>query len=1360
MQQSQSLPALATHGTVSTTNGTRLPAQLKDSNSFSRSLSKSKSASAVALPWLPASSSRRTPPMEIGHAGMRRTQQFMWSHSVNLLEESVCKLPFLRPPLAETHTYELDEEEMKERAEKLHRKMVALGKMVKPKPKKSKLAQMLEEPDDNTSDKKQRSEMNVLAMDRKRVEAQVAAMQEPVQVEEEKETRVRDRVWGAIFAPMPSPRRLLPPSFLGEFPCSPASSSSSPPRRRGVVGGTEAKDLPFLEIEELFEITKVCAMFQGLVATKNAEGQYVGVPPLISRSSFCRLLCALNGLSAHAGDPTQFVRAVAVFDSMADLIPNRWGQHLGCGNLSAIWLDVDGGRAETPVCLLFSKLIHDMAMDLGPKPEYGARLEKTRERFFGVLLPEAAQYAEERASRLRGRKQGERPHDNADMVSHGSNKGTLSVRTIKRKQLEPDLMGKTASSSVSRGAPPHHHGLRKEKTKAKAQIAQTEEEEVEADPSPKTNPLYGNAFAVLKGEVLATQLLEPEILHFVAEFSVLFRPLFCAYSDVTAGPARCGGERSHMTLRALIRFCHDFNFFPTRVDLQTIEWLYRSGEGWETLSWEEEEEAKRVAAASQAAKCKRKKGVMKVTATSAMAGSNMSHDGSRKGLSTSTTSAMKKKEAADQRFAQIKERWNEPVKGTLDYGDPSESMRSTKKIERKSSGSPPSSPSAPPSPSPSSPSRRGGGTGSRSPMGRNGNGQRSGRGTATKGVGDPHKYIEWHGKWLREHLAWITKDLESFSTIEYRSLLLLWAIDEMLNDKNMDVRELFLFFDQDGRGLVSLKEFQVVVTWMRLRDSPTVDDVGDLFTLLAAPLTPACTAQQTEAPSPRPAPLSARKALASTTTSLNSEWATPQGLTGPPDLEISVLKQALGGLRKKKELMGLATTNPFVKDYHKMCKAEVDAMNYCESLWELLDERKLTPEEFCQQRLKFDKNDKMSSKELHRSTLYLVRLLGRPTKALTIDRPFELLANSEGMVCRQEFLRVVGQVKEATGLREAGGDAKMGLYSTYVPETDPPVLNVAHPSAGNRKNMIFGHQAFIECLLKIALLHLSYHAAAIQADQPVFCKAVWLLMYLRWQFDAAKQRTRDAAEVLRSGPRSLEGEAPPRYITPLRRLLQEHPDLFDRVHCRQPPDLCELSDLAQPPQIAPIAHPRRPAPPSLSSKNARPRAHSNQTDHSQPPSPKSPSGSSSSSCALSSRAQITSCAVSSLAAAAVASPNHQQQQQMPRTPSTVTTRQKPKEKAPCKPCAQKQQASGWGYPYCQECSYADTLLQGCLGACPPAPRSVGPPGTAGSTCGAQTVLEAAASTADKGHQAAASESDNAGVPRFLDKTLFWLASNC
>jgi hypothetical protein len=98
-----------------------------------------------------------------------------------------------------------------------------------------------------------------------------------------------------------------------------------------------------------------------------------------------------------------------------------------------------------------------------------------------------------------------------------------------------------------------------------------QEGEKKRDESPKVEPLSAEPLPaeVVKVEFVTSQLLEPEIVQFVATFQGIFQALFQQYCDI---PTRTGG--GHMSIIAFGRFCFDFGLFPLAVDLQTVQRLY------------------------------------------------------------------------------------------------------------------------------------------------------------------------------------------------------------------------------------------------------------------------------------------------------------------------------------------------------------------------------------------------------------------------------------------------------------------------------------------------------------------------------------------------------------------------------------------------------------------------------------------------------------------------------------------------------------------------------------------------------------------------------------------------------------------
>lgn len=62
---------------------------------------------------------------------------------------------------------------------------------------------------------------------------------------------------------------------------------------------------------------------------------------------------------------------------------------------------------------------------------------------------------------------------------------------------------------------------------------------------------------------------------------------------------------------------------------------------------------------------------------------------------------------------------------------------------------------------------------------------------------------------------------------------------------------------------------------------------------------------------------------------------------------------------------------------------------------------------------------------------------------------------------------------------------------------------------------LFGFHAFVECMLKLSLVHLGYHRTAAQAEQPASLKAMWLLVYMHVHFLKAKDRAVEVEKALR-----------------------------------------------------------------------------------------------------------------------------------------------------------------------------------------------------------------------------------------------------
>jgi len=180
----------------------------------------------------------------------------------------------------------------------------------------------------------------------------------------------------------------------------------------------------------------------------------------------------------------------------------------------------------------------------------------------------------------------------------------------------------------------------------------------------------------------------------------------------------------------------------------------------------------------------------------------------------------------------------------------------------------------------------------------------------------------------------------------------------------------------------------------------------------------------------------------------------------------------------------------------------------------------------------------VSIEDLTQHCQKLLRLEKPFNPALNLDNPLEMLdLNGDGEVSRDEFCGVLDQVMEARR-DKFGGDDSHPIYRSAQTQFQ------AGKQAYRR---IFGPRAFIECLLKIAMEHLTYHGTAEQAAMPTVAKATWLLMYMHWKFKCALKLMNSTDKIEESGLSPVargSGQPLPKYISPWRRLLKYHPRLF------------------------------------------------------------------------------------------------------------------------------------------------------------------------------------------------------------------------
>jgi hypothetical protein len=103
-----------------------------------------------------------------------------------------------------------------------------------------------------------------------------------------------------------------------------------------------------------------------------------------------------------------------------------------------------------------------------------------------------------------------------------------------------------------------------------------------------------------------------------------------------------------------------------------------------------------------------------------------------------------------------------------------------------------------------------------------------------------------------------------------------------------------------------------------------------------------------------------------------------------------------------------------------------------------------------------------------------------------------LEALQEDSLSREDMRKVLLWIREAQEVRQRQ-DAR----------SHPLLRSISAVAEEKRCRGIFGVAAFVEVLLKASISHLSYHGSAEQAHQSTFVKAVWLLLFVRWQLEKA-----------------------------------------------------------------------------------------------------------------------------------------------------------------------------------------------------------------------------------------------------------------
>jgi len=494
-------------------------------------------------------------------------QDFLWKASSSLLREHEHKLPFLKlpTPSSKSHPIKLEHEEM-ERAVKMS--ACSSNRQFSSCLTSTNGARRFLTTGDGKStsthaDRKHRQQA-ALAADRRYVKEMLAKSIEKHKEEEAREKAMGDDSW-ELFAPVPSALRLLPAIY---------QDSSLYETSQHAHSTVVVHETPPLIHEEMEEVLRVCCRFHGLVCPRTAQDTFI-CPAVLGRASFCRLICAMGGISAGAGECPQLIRAVRHFDRLATEISVKGCPH-PAGSIVGFLLQVKSADSmsmpmlhELSIHQLFGHILRDMVERQLQKGRavYEECLAQQRQCLFKVLLVQAGQYACNRAADLQQQVEDVREQFARTSAQLADQHGEETDAPEALFLAIPGGGGGAAPNVLGRGRSQdsNHHTS----TKHKGADAVHHREGTDT----LTGSVYAQTCAVLKGEHLASQLLEPECLHLMAEFTNVFTCIFNSYSDVPVSTTQ-----RHMTFTSFLMCAADFGLFPSKVDFQTIQWIYNNAQ--------------------------------------------------------------------------------------------------------------------------------------------------------------------------------------------------------------------------------------------------------------------------------------------------------------------------------------------------------------------------------------------------------------------------------------------------------------------------------------------------------------------------------------------------------------------------------------------------------------------------------------------------------------------------------------------------------------------------------------------------------------------------------------------------------------
>merc|ERR1719382_373680 len=186
----------------------------------------------------------------------------------------------------------------------------------------------------------------------------------------------------------------------------------------------------------------------------------------------------------------------------------------------------------------------------------------------------------------------------------------------------------------------------------------------------------------------------------------------------------------------------------------------------------------------------------------------------------------------------------------------------------------------------------------------------------------------------------------------------------------------------------------------------------------------------------------------------------PSALGGlQSDVPIEMLRMALVAVAIQTGERNQAA-NCFAKDFSKLSRAECNASIFLKGMWQAFHFSKKSPEEVFREfaaDLPPSPTGALSSANLSKQALHLLKMLPFPSPALSVENPLELLdPTGKGITCEQ-FCQYCHQVKQAAELRTIADKDKHPIL--LAQSTKPAVRDLSR---------IFGSRAFVGCIVKMS----------------------------------------------------------------------------------------------------------------------------------------------------------------------------------------------------------------------------------------------------------------------------------------------------